>query len=346
MNEVMTRMQDTKQEFLARNGWANATLSELEEKGASLRRYQRVHAGDGRTAILTYVDNVKMEITRFVEVSELLRHMGLSAPEVFAHDTQAKLLLQEDFGDESFNRLIASGTDRASLHLKAVGVLNHIQANFTAEDEAQWASKLLRYDFTQWKSGFASLSNFFMHYLPCVGAPALSVAEEAEYLDLWQKLLTPFEAVPNTLLMRDFKPANMMMIRARSGHQQVGLIDFQDAGLGSPFYDLVEITQSWQHELPDELANTVLAAYGKARPEFAPEMVRSGCMAFGAVRWVCWLSSCARYAREGRPQFLANIPGIWRAADKCLNDPALAELKRWFDHYAPAHLRAPQKVAA
>jgi len=345
MTDTMEKT-DTTTEFLARHGWHNARLTNLDETGASLRRYQRVHGENGKTAIITYVADPKMEITRFTEVADLLRSMDLSAPEIYGYDIDAKLLLQEDFGDNSFSRLIAGGENEKSLHLLATDVLLHIQKHFTAEDEKRWASKLLRYDFQQWKSGFASLSNFYLHYLPCVGGPALSETEQAEFLGLWQKLLAPFEAVPNTLLMRDFKPANMMILNGRTGHQKVGLIDFQDAGLGSPFYDLVELTQSWKRDLPTEIADAVLAQYAKGRPEFSAEMTRSGCMAFGAVRWICWLSSCARYAREGRPQFLANIPGIWRAAETCLADPALAELERWFNHYAPQGLRAPQKVAA
>lgn len=339
-------MDNVTAAFLARHGFGNSRLSDLDETGASLRKYQRVHGPDGRTAIITYVADPAMEINRFTEVADLLRGMGLSAPEIYGHDMEAKLLLQEDFGDASFSRLIRQGEDEQALHLLATDVLINLQKSFTPADEKMWASKLLRYDFDLWKDGFASLSNFYRHYLPCVGAPALSHAEENEFLHLWQKLLAPFEALPNTLLMRDFKPANMMMLAQREGFRKVGLIDFQDAGLGSPLYDLVELTQSWRRELPAELSEAVLKRYGAARPEFSAEMIRSGCMAFGAVRWICWLSSCAKYAREGRPQFLANIPGIWRAADRCLADPALAELRRWFAQYAPVQLRSPQKVAA
>jgi len=341
MNHTLTRPDASTQAFLARHGWGDAQLSNLDEAGASLRRYQRVHNAQGQTAILTFVADPKMEIERFMEVAVLLRGMELSAPEVYGHDLDAKLLLQEDFGDASFSRLIAAGHSASDLHGQAVDVLLAIQARFT--DAAAWEHKLLRYDFNLWKTG---LSNFFLHYLPCVGAPTLSAAEQAEYLGLWQKLLAPFEALPNTLLMRDFKPANLMRIDGRSGLQQVGLIDIQDAGLGSPLYDLVELTQSWQRVIAPELTQEVLRRYGQARPEFSDEMIMSGCMAFGAVRWVSWLSSCAKYARDGRPQFLANIPGIWRAADLCLADPALSELRRWFAHYAPTHQRAPQQVTA
>lgn len=336
-------MNETATDFLNRHGFKNASLSELGETGASLRKYQRVTAADGRTAIITYVADAAMEITRFSEVAQLLRGMNLSAPEIYGADEANKLLLQEDFGDASFSRLIKQGGDEQALHLLATDVLITIQKSFGADDEQKWAAKLLRYDFRLWQAG---LSNFFIHYLPCVGAKPLSSAEQGEFLGLWQKLLAPFEALPNTLLMRDFKPANMMMLEKREGARKVGLIDFQDAGLGSPLYDLVELTQSWRRELPPALSAAVLKAYGKARPEFSEDAIMSGCMAFGGVRWIQWLSSCAKYAREGRPQFLANIPGIWRAADRCLADPALSELHRWFAQYAPVQLRAPEEVAA
>jgi len=336
------RIQDPAvQQFLAQHGWSEAIASPLSETGASLRQYLRLSKANGQTAILVFADNADVEITRFTDISNFLRGMQLSAPKIYASDVAAKLMLQEDFGHTSYANLIANGADPLPLHLQATDVLLAVQTRFDANHPL--VSQLSPYSFTRWKN---ELQNFYLHYLPCVGAPLLTEAEQEQYWAIWQRLLAPFESLPPTLLLRDFKPANLMHIEGRTGLAATGLIDFQDAGLGAPFYDLVELCQSWRRVIPPAQTEAVIARYTAGRPEFNRTQIESGIMAFGAIRWIGWLSNCARYSRQGRPQFLPNIPGIWRAADECLANPALAELREFFDRYAPRDLRAPQKGAA
>jgi aminoglycoside/choline kinase family phosphotransferase len=333
------------EDFLAAHGWNGAALSSLSEVGASLRRYQRVTHIAGRTAILGEIDNPELEIIQFSKVAAVLRSMGLSVPEIYAHDTDAKLILQEDFGDWSYARLIGSGESAGPYYLRAVDVLVALQLAF--KPDGPGVDSLPNFDFLRWHSILSeNLKNFYLHYLPCVGSPALSKEEEMEYWNVWKAAYTPQDAIPQTLLMRDFKPANLMHLPDRTGIKATGLIDFQDAGVGSPFYDLIELTEPWRSPLPADLREAVIVRYAAGRPEFNRLQIESGIMMLGAMRWVGWLSNCARYARQGRPQFLAHIPNIWRAADKCLADPSLSELKKWFEQYAPRHMRAPERVAA
>jgi aminoglycoside/choline kinase family phosphotransferase len=345
MTTPVLEADEAVRSFLARSGWEGASLHELEEAGASLRRYQRVRHPSGRSAILTRVDNPELEITQFIAIAGLLRSMKLSAPEIYAQDTEQKLLLQEDFGSSSYAQLIERGTDPLPLYLQATDVLLAIQSRFRVD--LPGAQCLPNYDFLRWHSILSeNLKNFYVHYLPCVGAPALSEAEQDEYWRIWKAAYAKQDSAPATLLMRDYKPANLMQLPARSGVNATGLIDFQDAGVGSPFYDLIELCEPWRHPQTPAIRAAVLARYSAGRPELSLAQIESGLMTLGAMRWIGWLSNCARYARQGRPQFLANIPHIWRAADVCLADPALDELRRWFAQYAPIQLRAPQQVAA
>ena len=50
----------------------------------------------------------------------------MSAPEVFAEDPDAGLLLLEDLGDGTYTRMLADGADPEPLYAAAVDVLIHI----------------------------------------------------------------------------------------------------------------------------------------------------------------------------------------------------------------------------
>ena len=47
----------------------------------------------------------------------------------------------------------------------------------------------------------------------------------------------------------------------------------------------------------------------------------------------------ARQALLGRRQYEAYMPRTWRYLERNLSDPALADLKAWFDRYVPAEAR-------
>ena len=43
--------------------------------------------------------------------------------------------------------------------------------------------------------------------------------------------------------------------------------------------------------------------------------------------------------RDGKPRYEGFLPRLWRYLDSCLADPALGELKAWFDAHVPAEAR-------
>lgn len=334
------------EDFLQKNGWANAKVLPLAEAGASLRSYRRVIGTSGRTAILTLASDPELEITKFAKIAAILRAHGLSAPEIYAADISASLMLQEDFGNESYASLIKAGQPALPFALQAMDVLCQIQS-IPAADLADVPT----YDFDLWysvntKSFAENLLNFYEHYLPCIGAAALSTAEIQTYRQLWQAAYSKVDTGRAVLLLRDYKYANQMHLPKLAGVKATGLIDFQDAGIGTPYFDLVETCEPWTAPAEPELRRAALARYLAANPTLKADELELGLKTITALRWVAWLSNCARYARQGRPQYLSYIPHIWQAVERNLATPELSELQRWFGHYAPAHLRAPTQVAA
>ena len=103
--------------FLAASGWAGVTHRPLAGD-ASFRRYHRLASGE-RRAVLMDAPPPQEDVGPYVVVAGLLRRLGFSAPEVLAEDHEKGFLLLEDFGDDTYTRLLDRGFDEPAPYLFA-----------------------------------------------------------------------------------------------------------------------------------------------------------------------------------------------------------------------------------
>ncbi len=111
--EAVTDRAATISGFLTDHGWGAAASTPLAGD-ASARRYLRLARGDER-AILMDSPNPAEDVVPFIAIADILRGLGLSAPEIKAAKPDDGLLLLEDFGDGTFTRLIAQGADTTAI---------------------------------------------------------------------------------------------------------------------------------------------------------------------------------------------------------------------------------------
>ena len=143
-----------------------------------------------------------------------------------------------------------------------------------------------------------------------------------------------------TWTLRDFHSPNLIWLEEREGLAKVGLIDFQDAVLGHPAYDLVSLGQDARVDVPAALELRLLAAYGAARRADAPDFdLASFARAYailGAQRNTKIAGIFARLdKRDGKPDYLKHLPRIEGYLRRNLEHPALAELKGWYQAHMP-----------
>src|ERR1700674_2619767 len=92
-------------DFLAAAGWAGIPRTSLAGD-ASFRRYYRLDEGARRVVLMDAPPPVE-DVRPYVAVAAILRGLGLSAPQIYAEDSASGFLLIEDFGDDSYTRLLA-----------------------------------------------------------------------------------------------------------------------------------------------------------------------------------------------------------------------------------------------
>lgn len=316
--------------FLDQAGWGAAERTMLAGD-ASFRRYERLQGADGDMAVLMDAPPPQENVAPFRDVARLLLSLGLSAPRVLACDTDRGLLLLEDFGDRTFGRLLAEGAQREPLYRLATDTLIDLQRAWRAHGGA--GADLPVYDDALLIDREANL--LLDWYMPAVGL-APDEGQRQAYRQAWQEALARVHAHPATLVLRDFFPDNLMLLEGRDGTAACGLLDFQDAVIGSPLYDLASLLQDARRDVPPELEEQMLQRYLAAFPELDAQDARVAYTVIAAQRHAKVIGIFTRLARrDGKPGYLAHIPRLWRMLNKALSAPALQPVHAWLDVNLP-----------
>jgi aminoglycoside/choline kinase family phosphotransferase len=305
-------------EFLAGCGLAGALRTPLAGD-ASVRRYERIAAGD-RTLVLMDAPPAALDLRPFLAIGAWLRQQGLSAPEVLAADLTQGLVLLEDLGDDLFRPLLArGGAEEPLLYRTAIDLLVSLQ-------RATPPPALKPYD-DAWLLREAEL--LIEWY-----APTLDQAARADYALIWRDLLPAARVGRDGFVYVDYHADNLLWLPARAGLARIGLLDFQDARLGPPAYDLVSLLADARRDTDPDLAQAMVEHYLSARPGLDRAAFGTACAVLGAQRNAKILGLFARLAeRDGKRQYLALQPRVRAHLARALRHPALAPLGAWCERH-------------
>src|SRR3546814_14545277 len=85
--------------------------------------------------------------------------------------------------------------------------------------------------------------------------PAFDIAVDRDaFRGAWEAVLTPVETdgLPRVTVLRDFHAENIMLVRGKDGIAHYGLLDFQDALVGHPAYDLASVLEDARRDVRSE----------------------------------------------------------------------------------------------
>src|SRR5216683_3949259 len=323
--------------FLAAVGWGGVAPASLAGD-ASFRRYYRFADG-ARRVVLMDAPPPAEDVRPYVAVAAILRGFGLSAPQIHAADSAHGFLLIEDFGDDSYTRLIARGADEAALYALAIDTLIALHRAVAAHG----LPVLPPYDEARLLAEAALLVDW---YAPEVlGAPLAPAAGE-DYLARWRDILRQAMLPATTLVLRDYHADNLMLLPGRPGVAACGLLDIQDALLGPASYDLVSLLEDARRDVPAPLRVAMTERYLAAFPGLDRVLfLRSG--AILAVQRNCKILGIFTrlWRRDGKPAYLPHIARTWRLIeDDVSREPALAPIADWLDRHLPRTVRRAPAV--
>lgn len=287
-------------------GWARRPLA----GDASSRRYERLLGPDDRTAILMDARAEPASLPLFLRIAAHLRSLGLRAPEVLA-EAQGLLLL-EDLGPTHMAAWLGEHPDKAPLlYGAAIEVLARLQA-------APPPDGLVALTPTRAAGMIAPL---WEHY-----APGADPRRASELTGRLREALEAHAPDATVLSLRDYHAENLIWRPEREGTDRLGLLDFQDAVLAPPEYDLASLLRDARRDTDPELRAAMIRRFAD-RTGRAEARVAAATAVLGLQRNLRILGIFARLARErGKPGYLALLPRVRAHVDGDLAHPALAPL--------------------
>lgn len=309
--------------FLAAAGWGGAVVEPLPGD-ASFRRYFRVRSVDGACAMLMDAPPPQEDTAPFLRAAHWLDDNGMRAPRILAEKPDRGLILMEDFGEARMRDYLDEWpTDEAAVYSSAIDTLVKLHQLPAGPFLDYSLAEYLRETrlFIDW---YCTAQNLYV--------------DAAGWTSAWEQALSPMlpRQRPGVTVLRDYHAENIMLLGSL---ERQGLLDFQDALVGHPAYDLVSLLQDARRDVSAELEAQMFDRYvqkaGVAVEPFLADYAR-----LGAQRNAKIVGIFVRlWRRDGKPRYLDLIPRVWAAMERDLAHPALAPVAAWFAANIPAHLR-------
>jgi tRNA threonylcarbamoyl adenosine modification protein YjeE len=317
---------------------------------ASIRSYARLVRDDGVVILMNFprrpdgpalydgksysaAVHLAEDVKPWVAIDNGLRARGFSAPIIHHADLDAGFLISEDFGIAAIveGDPPAPVAERYEAATDLLAALHRQTLPETLPLAPQVSYTIPTFDTD---ALLVEIRLMLEWYLPDRGAQPTEQVR-AEFITMWHDLLDKSASIPKTWVLRDFHSPNLIWLEERSDIARVGIIDFQDAVLGLPAYDLVSLLQDARVDVPEQLELALLTRYIKARraadDSFDPAQFAELYALMSAQRNTRLLGTFARLnRRDGKPQYLRHQPRIWTYLTRSLAHPVLSRAREWY----------------
>ncbi len=312
----MTNRASLRREFISNNQWGDAESVPLIAD-ASFRQYYRL-VRQNKTVMLMDDPPEHTTIRSFLHITKHLQRLGLRVPHIFSHDSHNGFILLEDLGSETFSALLNTGMDEFSLYEKAIHTLTDLHNNPHASD-----INIASYDFEQL---LVEADLFTTWYLPAVNGEAIDPQQQANYQIAWKTIFDNLPEIKPTLVLRDYHVDNLML-----ADERCALLDYQDALIGSPAYDVVSLMEDARRDIDDHLYAQILEIYFNQCPQTNRRAFKHHCLIWSVQRHCKVAGIFTRlWLRDNKPSYQLHLTRVLTLLQRRLNNPHLSPLSAWF----------------
>ena len=296
--------------FLEANGLNGAEIKALQAD-ASNRHYARI-IKNNQNFMLMIAPPDKEDVRPFLKICKILRNAGLNAPQIYSQDIEKGFLLLEDFGDDLFSRfLINDKSYEREMYGSAVKLLDFLPNPDDENINTYTEEKMLKESitFVDW---FATNAN------------------RQEFAAIWRSLIAKLDNSKNKLVLLDYHADNLVWMPGREGLNKIGLLDFQDAVIGHPAYDLASLLEDARRDVDKQIVVDILKNKSE---EFLRDYyilaAQRNCKIIGYFHRL--------NKRDNKPNYLKFLPRVWAHLNGDLKHPVLADLRKWISANVEAY---------
>ncbi len=312
--------ENTIRSLLIRNKISKYKLEQIKSD-ASFREYYRVL---DKNLLIMYAPKDKGEsLVNFERINKILSSINLSVSKIYDVDYQNDLLLIEDFGNDIFSKKLNSGNEK-NLYEKAINLLStiHNHPDLKVQNLKKYNFEILLHEselFIEW-------------YLEKHLKLNLNNSEKNEFQNIFEKHFNSLTLKHNNLVLRDFHADNLIYLNDRDGIHQLGLIDYQDALIGSSVYDFVSLIEDVRHPIKNDLKNSLVEMYSKLISIDQNELKRE--ISFYSIQRnlkIIGIFSRLKY-RDNKRNYFTMIEVAWSFITSHLKNNEYKDLSNWMNN--------------
>lgn len=223
---------------------------------ASTRKYYRIWTS--KESYVVCLDNPTLEGAdepTFVKLQRVLHAEKVRVPLIFDKELATGYLLEEDLGDVTFLKeiaLIDNLKGEYDFYIKAIDLMASIHKIDTTKYKGENFTKLA-FDTEKLFQEMEFTKKYFLKMY--LGLDVETKEVEALYKKLHTMCVT-LSSEPRVLVHRDYHSRNLMI---KNGEQIV--IDFQDARMGTPLYDLVSLLEDCYYQIDEDNKKRLIEYY-------------------------------------------------------------------------------------
>ncbi|UCI31224.1 tRNA (adenosine(37)-N6)-threonylcarbamoyltransferase complex ATPase subunit type 1 TsaE [Mesorhizobium sp. B4-1-4] len=336
--------------FLERAGWGEAQRRHFIGD-ASARSYEIVTLAGQEPRVLmnsprlvlgppvrdgkpyAVIAHTAQSVSAFVAIDRALKAGGVSVPEILAEDLDQGFLLLEHLGSEGF--LGSEGEPVAARYAAAAELLAMMHGKTWPRRLEAAPDRLYEAPPFDRDAMMIEADLLVDWYVPAISGGPASDDLRTGYTREWNALFDRLQGSEYTLMLRDFHSPNIIWRGDRSGHDRLGIVDFQDALIGPAAYDVASLAMDARVTVSPDIERQTLDAYVAARLAAGPfdtDAFREAYAIMAAQRNSKILGIFVRLEkRDGKPYYLRHLPRIRDYLRRALSHPALASLRDFYD---------------
>ena len=289
---------------------------------ASFRKYYRL---ENNILVMDAAPEKGESVSKFSEIATILHSFNLSAPKIIDVNNKEGFILLEDFGDKIFSKYM-NKENKKDLYKKAIDVL--IDIKIKSNQNKSSLSKLTTYNFEElYRESILFIEWFIEQKLRM----QISNKKREEFYQILQQAFLNIKSQNDTLVLRDYHVDNLILKDHKEPLKQVGLIDFQDALLGSSFYDLASLLEDVRMPLNENEKEELLKYYINMTNENYETVLRE-INFFSLQRNLKILGIFNRLSiRDGKARYLEYLPATFNFIKSNLKSSLFFDMKKWVE---------------
>ena len=292
---------------------------------ASFRKYFRVD----KKILMDADPNFGEDVSSFININHLLTDFRLNVPEIYSIDKENGFLLLEDLGENIFSKILNSENEE-QLYKQAIEVLAEIYKKNL--EEFSNFSFLEKYSIEKLQDESQLFIEWYLKKYLDIDITDTDIQDFKEIISkIFNALNTNFEK----LVLRDYHVDNLILQNSKSGLKKVGILDFQDAVIGSSSYDLISIVEDVRRPISNDLKNKLIKYFIDLTGYEVNQLEKE--LAFYSVqRNLKILGIFSRLnLRDNKPRYMLYNDNAWKYIESNLDNPTMINLKIWLRKILP-----------